>query len=231
MKDPNLRRCSHAARGVWIDMLCLMFECSQRGVLITGNSPWSREDAAAAVGGNADVALSSISELVAKCVCKVRESDGALYSKRMVDDEAKRLANVKRVRSHREKWKCNGAVMPLSEDEDEDHKPKLQKHSPAEEIYELYPRKVARVAAVKAINAVLAASEPEMKARLLERTRAYAEAVAKWSPADRQFVPHPATWFNRGSFDDDPSTWVRQSPAAVVSAPVRMGQNLTEGAA
>lgn len=106
MKDPNLRRCSQAARGVWIDMLCLMFECEQRGVLITGSSPWSREDAAAAVGGNADVTLRCIDELVAKGVCKVRE-DGALYSKRLLDDETNRVNTRERVAKFRQKQECN----------------------------------------------------------------------------------------------------------------------------
>jgi hypothetical protein len=195
-------------------MLCLMFECSPRGVLITGSSPWSRDDVAAAVGGNGDVARVCIDELVAKGVCKVRENDGALYSKRLVADETAREMARKRVRLHREKQRCNGAVTPTFEDEDEaeDHRSsKVRDRSPAEDVYELYPKKVGRVAALKAIARILAASEPEMQARLLERTAAYAAAVAKWPPDERQFIPHPATWFNRGSFDDDPSTWVRET--------------------
>lgn len=115
MKDPNLRRCSQAARGVWVDMLCLMFECEQRGVLATGGSPWSREDAAAAVGGNTDVTLRCIDELVAKGVCKVSE-DGALYSKRLRKDEETRVSTRERVAKFREKQDCNdvgnGSVTP-----------------------------------------------------------------------------------------------------------------------
>lgn len=200
-------------------MLCLMFECSPRGVLITGSSPWSRDDVAAAVGGNKDVARVAIDECVAKGVCGVRE-DGALFSRRMVREETRRELNVKRVRSHREKRQCNGDVTPIYEEEDEkeDHqdlKPK-QKHSGAEEIYALYPRKVGRVSAIKSIIAVLAASGPEMKLRLMERTLAYAEAVKKWPVGQLHFVPHPATWYNRGSFDDDPSTWVREHPNQTV---------------
>jgi len=125
MKDPNLRRCSQAARGVWIDMLCLMFECEQRGVFATGSRPWQLEEVAAAVGGNADVTLRCINELVAKGVCKVRE-DGALFSSRIVKDEAARAATRLRVKDYREKHSvtpmkrnCNGHVTP-NEDEVED---------------------------------------------------------------------------------------------------------------
>ncbi len=74
-------------------------------------------------------------------------------------------------------------------------------------IYDAYPRKVARSAALKAINAVLRGGMAFDA--LLARTRAYASATAHWTAHDQQFIPHPATWFNRGSFDDDPATWER----------------------
>jgi hypothetical protein len=44
MKDPDLRRCSPAARGVYMDLLCLMFECEERGVLLVGDEPWTDDD-------------------------------------------------------------------------------------------------------------------------------------------------------------------------------------------
>lgn len=102
MKDPGVRRCSHAARGVWVDMLCLMFECESRGVLVTGSSPWSLDEVVAAIGGNADVTRACVVELVAKGVCRVRE-DGAYYSHRMVKDEADRQSAKGRQAIHRKK--------------------------------------------------------------------------------------------------------------------------------
>ena len=100
MKNPNLRRCGHAARGVWMDVLCLAFECDERGVLITAGRPWTTKEVAAAVGGNADVALACIDELLAKGVAKTR-ADGAVYSKRMVEDEARRQRETERKRQQR----------------------------------------------------------------------------------------------------------------------------------
>jgi hypothetical protein len=76
----------------------------------------------------------------------------------------------------------------------------------AEEIYAAYPKKVGRQAALKAIAKAIESIAPE---RLLERTRAYAQAVAQWDADARQYVPYPSTWFNRGSFDDDPGAWIR----------------------
>lgn len=78
-----------------------------------------------------------------------------------------------------------------------------------EEIYEAYPLKMARQDALKAIRRVLL-ERPTFAADLLARTRKYAEAVARWSEDDRRYVPHAATWFNRGSYDDDPKNWERK---------------------
>ena len=94
MKDPNLRRCSRAARGLWADMLCLMFECEDRGVLSTGGEPWCDEDIAAASGGDIAEGLSCISELLRKGVAR-RNQAGAIFSKRMVEDERIRRERIK----------------------------------------------------------------------------------------------------------------------------------------
>lgn len=79
-----------------------------------------------------------------------------------------------------------------------------------EAIYSAYPRKVGRDSALKAIAKAAATVPP---AELLAKTKAYAAAVATWPPGDRQFIPHPATWFNRGSYADDPAEWTRDSAA------------------
>jgi len=87
----------------------------------------------------------------------------------------------------------------------------------AAEIYAAYPRKVAKAAAFKAIEKALKAARkanPESgSANLLKAVQAYAEAVSQWPKDERRFVPHPATWFNRGSHDDDPSEWTREPKA------------------
>ena len=75
-------------------------------------------------------------------------------------------------------------------------------------IYGAYPRRVARAHALRAIANAL---EKHSAEHLLERTKAFAAAVAFWPEADRQFVPYPATWYNRESFDDDPATWRRNT--------------------
>lgn len=88
-------------------------------------------------------------------------------------------------------------------------------------IYALYPRKVGRLAAVKAIGKaamLLREREPDALAYLLERVRLYATAVAMWPESERHYCPHAATWFNQGRYDDNPKEWERAPKAAPASA-------------
>jgi len=79
-----------------------------------------------------------------------------------------------------------------------------------EVIYQAYPRKKKPKDALKAIAKAMHEVGPE---RLLERTKAFAAAVAPWPASERKFIPYPATWFNAGGYDEDPREWVRESDA------------------
>jgi hypothetical protein len=74
----------------------------------------------------------------------------------------------------------------------------------AETIYDAYPHKVGKPAALRAITACMRTFDPAM---ILARTIAFAEA----RNGDRSFLPHPATFFNQHRFNDDPETWVRET--------------------
>ena len=71
----------------------------------------------------------------------------------------------------------------------------------AEIIYEAYPRKVARPAAIQAIRRALQGRDFDW---LLWRVQKYAECV---EGSSKKFIPHPATWFNQARYDDDPKEW------------------------
>lgn len=85
-------------------------------------------------------------------------------------------------------------------------------HPDAERIYELFPKKVGRDAALQAITKALAKNTTEY---LLDKTSQFARAVADWPSSYRYFndgadrCPHPSTWFNEARYADDPSTWKR----------------------
>ena len=97
----------------------------------------------------------------------------------------------------------------------------------ANAIYDAYPRKVGKRVAVPAIQRALWRCQKTGFAEgcevyLLRKTQAFAAAVAKWSEQDRQFVPHPSTWFNQDRYLDSPSTWERINPNQPQQSPVRV---------
>lgn len=104
------------------------------------------------------------------------------------------------------------------------HGPKKKVRAPvepsdvAEAIYALYPRKIGREAALRAIGKAL---EKDPSGRIEEKVRDYAAVVARLKPEDRAFVPHPATWFNEGRWLDDPKEWERSGMSPLRTAVVK----------
>jgi uncharacterized protein YdaU (DUF1376 family) len=84
-----------------------------------------------------------------------------------------------------------------------------------ERLYSLYPRKLdkldAKKAIRKAVGVVIAgdADHPAMPLHealdyLAQRVTLYAQCVQGY---DRDYIPYPASWFNAGSFWDDEREW------------------------
>lgn len=94
MKDPALRACSLAARGLWMDCLCLMFESPRRGYLehATGQ-PVTAEQVARMVGATVKEAATLLAELEQVGVSSKTEA-GVIYSRRLVRDEEIRVARA-----------------------------------------------------------------------------------------------------------------------------------------
>ncbi len=94
MKDPSLRSVSLEARGLWIDMLCLLFESGRRGYLqhATGK-PVTEEQLARMTGCSAKQVSRLLQELENSGVFS-RTEHGTIYSRRMVKDEQVRQAKI-----------------------------------------------------------------------------------------------------------------------------------------
>ncbi len=86
--DPALRMCSLAARGLWVDVLALMFGGDRRGYLSAGGKPVPTERIARMVGASEAEVERLLSELVETGTAS-REPDGTIYSRRMVRDARK----------------------------------------------------------------------------------------------------------------------------------------------
>lgn len=69
-KNAKLRRCSPAARGVWMDILCLLHDSDEYGVL-----RWPLKDIANAAGAS----MALVRELVSKGVLKGADKDAEPY--------------------------------------------------------------------------------------------------------------------------------------------------------
>jgi hypothetical protein len=84
--DQALRVCSLAARGLWIEMLCIMHEASPYGHLILGGQPVSGDVLARLVGIGMDECGALLLELESAGVFGVTRK-GVVYSRRLVRDQ------------------------------------------------------------------------------------------------------------------------------------------------
>jgi len=85
-KDPALASCSLAARGLWVELLCVMHESDCYGVLVVNGRAMDGKQIARLVGESPATVSKLLAELEAAGVPS-RNADGALYSRRMVKDE------------------------------------------------------------------------------------------------------------------------------------------------
>ena len=217
MSDENVRCCSIAARGLWIDLLCLMHKNEHRGYLSRPNgTPYSTEQIANMAGICQDFAIDLLSELVDNGAAS-KTDDGIIYNRRMV-----RETNLSRVRSQsgrlggltkwQNRWqndskvdgKIDGKMIASADndnDNDNDNEKNIQRgmgREKIEAIYQAYPRKVGRGAALKAIEKALGkVKSPEW---LLARVKQFASSSGGQAG---QFTPHPATWFNQERWNDE----------------------------
>lgn len=84
-KDEGLKMCSLAARGLWMEMLCIMHNAEPRGyLLVNGRKPTARQ-MATLVGATEAEILALVEELREAGVYSVRE-DGVPFSRRMRDE-------------------------------------------------------------------------------------------------------------------------------------------------
>ena len=81
-------------------------------------------------------------------------------------------------------------------------------------LYQAYPKKASPQDARRAIEKAL---KQIPAGELLPKVEAYAAAV-RASGIELKFVKNPATWFNGGCWDDDPSTWPQKPTVSQGSA-------------
>jgi hypothetical protein len=111
--DQALRAVSIAARGLWMEVLCIMHEASPYGHLILGGHAVSNDVLARVSGIGAEECGALLSELESAGVFS-RTRKGVIYSRRMVKD---------RSRSEKGRKSINRRWSQMSEDERENVEP------------------------------------------------------------------------------------------------------------
>jgi hypothetical protein len=210
-KDVGVQSLSYHDRGVWFEMLMLMHESPVRGKLMIGDKGATEELIAGVLHIEVESFKVTVATLLERGICDRDSRTGALMNRRMVRDEDERSKNRRKLAKWRKEQKtneeCNQPVtqkkpLPSSSSSiTSSSSTSVSKYSRAtlEEIFNAYPRRVAKEAAILAIDKALRKSGKE-PAAMLQLVEAYAEQRAKEDP---QFTPHPATWFNQGRYDDE----------------------------
>lgn len=93
LADTNLRVCSLAARGLWMDLLCHMWLSERRGFLLIGGRKPTTEQLARIVGADSTETAELLEELARNDVYSV-DDDGFIHSRRMVRDDQRRQQNI-----------------------------------------------------------------------------------------------------------------------------------------
>lgn len=168
----------------WILMVQLASRCAERGVLASSDGrPYAADDMAVKSRAPERLFTKALPELIRMGWVETDgESPTALAESPTTAADGGRIVAANRREGKEGKGKELAAIA-------------------WRDIYELYPRKVKPLQAEKAIRKAI-----DLKGfdNLKEAVNAYSKAV---KGVEKKFIPHPASWFNAGSYDDDRSMW------------------------
>ncbi len=93
-KDTAVQMLSFHDRGVWFELINIMHESAERGVLVINGAPMPEDALSRLLGLDKQTFNQTLSNLLTYGVAKQRDEDGAIYCKRMVEDE--KLSQLRR---------------------------------------------------------------------------------------------------------------------------------------
>jgi len=206
MTDMNVQMLSHAEKGLYIDMLCSCFN----------------EDGLPADHKLLKRLFKCCDDDLKMVVTLFHERDGKLHNKKLDEIKAdqaevsqkkslagKASAQARKAKALTEVTGVEQVLNPVATEpqqnptsrvedsrvEDsrvEDSKNNTTASDDAERVYQAYPRKKCKQPALKAITKALKTTSAD---QLVEHLNLYSESV---KGKDKQFLPHPATYFNEG---------------------------------
>lgn len=222
--DAGLKLCSLSARGLWIEMICIMHAAEPYGHLCAAGRPLDTRDLSKLVGESERDVKKWLDELVRNNVCSSEE--GAIISRRMVRDESLRerraaggeagsefghLGAEHGKKGGRPRKETGDKKPPLnpppssssSSSSSSSNTQSLPKGGGFDEFWSAYPKKVGKDDARKAF--MRRKPDDELLASMLAAIAAQRESQA-WTKDAGQFIPNPSTWLNQGRWQDEPDS-------------------------
>ena len=211
--DVTLGPCSLAARGLWMEMLCIMSEAEPRGSLMKGGRSYTTKQLAALARSTVDEVEGLLAELEAEGVFS-RDGDGTIYSRRMrrdIEKEAKDKANGRLGGNPGLKPREYAGVNPSDKDEDKAQKPEARNQKPESSLrddgardaifdrfYGPYPKHTEPGGVRRELFAILDAGNATIE-DLEAGARRYAREVAG---KEIQFIASPVRWLKDERWKD-----------------------------
>lgn len=207
MKDPALKLCSHNAKGIWMDLICIAFEMPTKGVFLISKKPISEIKLLQMLNGNEKSKKSGFQELKRHGVIK-RNKDNVFYCKRLYNDM--RLSEIRR-----EVGKLGGNPDLLNQNDNQSPTPSSSSSSSSsissfnnppmppngfEQFWKKYPRKIGKQAALKVWKKIKPSEA--FVAKIITAVEQQ-KKCEQWLKNGGQYIPHPKTWLNEGRWDDE----------------------------
>jgi len=203
ISDPQLRMVTMAARGFWMECLCLMHMAKRRGYMETASGKPINDEHLARLSGTFKGELDLLKEeLLDHGIPSVEEATGIWYCRRMVKESQKS-------EKCSEAGKRGGGNPLLREDQNPDTRTQIPDTTVSIKetfkgdgytkeflkFYEAYPKKEAKKAAFRAWQK--AKDKPDMDT-IIKAIEAQQQSD-KWRNG---YIPMPATWVNGGGWGD-----------------------------
>ncbi len=218
--DTALKACSYDAKGLWMDLLCLMHEGNPYGTLTLPNGkPIDQKMLKKMLNFDQKMAKKFpklIQELIENGVMKQLEM-GVFYSSRMTKDEAERESwRERQAKARGVKTENNHeSVTPTSRrSSSSSSSSKLIPPTPKgavsrfDDFWKAYPKKTAKekALAIWKRDGLDAIAQAIIDALLLVRV------TEGWTKENGRYIPNPTTWLNGKRWEDELTV---ESPAII----------------
>ena len=191
-KDPQLQMCSMATQGIWINLLCIMWEAETEGEIAGKEAELIR------LIGCTPNDFAEFAEEIKRhnfgdvTICN---GDVTIINRRMKRVFLEREGVKERVRQHR-KRQSNENVTPYSSSSTSSSS---TRHKDFEQFWSLYPKKVGRQY-VEKIWAKLT-MDADLFGKILSGLENY-KRYWEQENTEQRFIPNPSTWLNQKRWGD-----------------------------